>query len=835
MALGTISDPNALSQGVETVVADMVFGTPTSNQVTVTSATSALPVLVDNEYVEIRDHSDAVNNGLYRVNDVSPANNSVTLDKISGSDPIAASSESASVFGTKRTSVSDMVFANQSGRYVDIQSTLGELPSFVIGSRFVVEDHSDADNNGTFEVTAVTTDTEDYTCLKLDTSTNEPNDGVSEAATTVHGAKSVMYDTQALDVYLLENPSAIANMDLDGVLGQAFYSFTVISWKDDDFLIANAPFPMLCIDADAGKYFIGQDPSGNNSGWATKEVTGESIRTTKMLRNMGWREVGTDGEGIYEYAGIRTLGAFLDETAGTGDTAYYHFGTDTTVDNTVDFEFAGPVNEAILTYNALATAADTGSGFVITGTNTITRADGGNWATDGYIVGGQIVIFDAEDSPNDGTWTITSVQDSVDGDLVVSGTLTNNAADTTIHFGIDNRNDVTLKLRVRTTAGDTNARTFAQADLAAAGETVLSNRLFTFGLSNAQDLDISASDATIDGNTPYTGMTITYYATPQSKGGSGDLVGGPYNFGIVINGNNGTNTQVYEWTQRQLRKSTDIDADADTAIGKMMDGLMRFLGPTLQVGSTDGGLSFPTNPDGGGSGVFVDSLNSASRNDTVYYDNLGTERSHPLGVPVTLDFNSTILDDSLAKYKLYFDATIYNAVADLVITAGTGADGTFDSTGANLPTSLDAGVGAYVRVDDLTGGDAAMNGIYQVTAITGASQWDVTRVDGETIVTTSSASVSIDEHPIDTPDAIIVQDDTPVNVEGTDPSADVVFTFDYSGNTQGGRTASEDAYVLARAIGQSGAQYVQTTVQTIGSSAVTIPVAANIERNFLNP
>ena len=427
--------------------------------------------------------------------------------------------------------------------------------------------------------------------------------------------------------------------------------------------------------------------------------------------------------------------------------------------------------------------------------------------------------------------------DSVDGALGVSGTpLTNNADDTTASFAVDNRNAITLRVRVRTTSGNTNARTFSQADLAAAGETVLSNRLFTFGLSNAQDLNITETDANIDANTPYTGMTITYYASGQSHGAGGDLVGGPYNFGIVIDGNNGTNTEVYEWTQRQLRKTSDIDADSDVAIGVTMDGLMRFVGSQLQVGSVDGGLTFPTNPDGGGSGVFIDNLNSASRNDTVYYDNTGTQRAHPLGVAVTLDFNQTALDDAQLAYTLFFDYTIRTTVGDLVITAGTGADGTFNSAGGNLPSSLDAGVGAYVRVSGLTGDDAAMNGIYQVTAISSSGFiWDVTRYDGDTIVTTSSASVSVDEHPIDSPDAVIVQDDVPANVTGTNPSADVTFTFDYSGNTQGGRTASTDAAVVFRAIGQSGAQYGQTAVLTIGNTAVTLPLTNNIERNYSNP
>lgn len=847
MALGIISDPNGLSQGDETVVSDMVFGSPTVNSVDITSAGSNLPTLVVDEFFEVRDHSDTVNNGLYQVTAVNTVNDDYTCDKVSGANPIAAGSESASTFSSTTigtATLTDLVFANQSGRTVDMTSAGSNLPTLVVGSRFEVADHSDADNNGIYEVTVVNTVNDDYTCIKLDDSTNDPNDAVSEAATTISEKKNLFWDTAGLGIYLLES----GGLDLDGVLGQAFYSKAVIDWKDDNFLIANAPFPMLTIDADAGKYLIGQDPSGNNSGWAPKDdadiaLGTFSIRTRKMFRNMGWSEIASDGNLNAQYSGVRTLGAFLDETAGTGDLAYYQFGTDTTVDDTVDFTFNGPVNEAIEVYDGLATPADTGTGFAITTNDTITRNDGGNWRDDGYVVGGQIEIIGAEDPANDGTWTIASVEDLADGDLVVEGTgLTNNAADTTASFAVDNRRALTLRLRERTTPGNSNARTFAQSDLAAAGETVLSNRLFTFGLSNAQDLDITSSDGTITGSSPWNGMTITYYSTPQSQGdggggGDGQLVGGPYNFGIIIDGNNGTNTQVYEFVQYSLRQATDIDADADTAIGKTMDGLMRFVGPTLEVGSTDGGLTYPRNPDGGGSGVYIINLNSASANDTVYFDNLGTQRNAPLTVSVTLDFNQTLIDDTVAEYTLYFDYTIRTedtTLTDLIITAGTGANGTFDSAGANLPGSLDAGVGAYVRVSGMAGADEAMNGIYQVTAITSTSQYDVTRYDAATIVTTSSTACNLDQHTYDAPDFIIVQDNLAAPVTGL-ASADFSFSFDYSNNTQGGRTGGTDASVVARAIGQSTAQYTQSTVQTIGQSALTIPLTSQIERNFNNP
>jgi len=831
VALGQITDPSGLSQGASTTVSDIVFGTPTANQVTVTSAGTNLPLLLDNEWVEIRDHSDTVNNGLYQVNDASPSTGSVTLDKVSGSNPIAnAVGESAFVFSHVAATITDMVFTVDTAPNVTISSAGNNLPAMVVGERFTVFNHTTHD--GVYEVVVVNTSTTSYLVKSLSGATGTAG---SESADTRTDMKNLMWDTAALECYALEDATASqGHLDLDGVLGQAFYSKAVIDWKDDNFLIANAPFPMLTIDSDAGKYLIGQDPSGNNSGWSPRDNATFSIRTRKMFRNMGWSEVSAAGVLDAQYAGIRTLGAFLDETAGTGDLAYYQFGTDTTVDDTVDFTFNGPVNEAVLIYNEIGnpdtfTFVD-GAG----GDDTATRATG-SFITDGFKVGGQMTVRAANTAANDGTYTIIGVAALTL--TFATGTFDTGEADTVAQISVDNRNALTLRLRERTTPGNSNARTFAQSDLAAAGESVLSNRLFTFGLANSQDLDISSADGTITGSSPWNGMSITYYATPQAQGdggggGDGLLVGGPYNFGIIVDGNNGTNTQVYEFVQYSLRQATDIDADADTAIGKTMDGLMRFVGPTLEVGSVDGGLSFPSNPDGGGSGVYIINLNSASANDTVYFDNLGTQRNAPLTVSVTLDFNQTLIDDTVAEYTLFFDFTRTRNVTDLIVTAGTGADGTFDSTGANL-SALNVGAGQYVRVGGLTGADAAMNGIYQVTAETSTSQWSVTRYDSETITTTSSAAADIDEYPIDSPDNIIVKDNLAADVTGL-ASADYSFSFDYSNNVQGGRTASTDADVQARAIGQQTAQYTQSTVQTISTSALTIPVTSQIERNFLN-
>ncbi len=734
--MALINDPDDLYQGGSTTVTDAVWGTPSGMNVTITSAGAGLPATSVGDFFEVRDHSQSVNNGLY-IATGTPSTSSIATTKVSGSAPLAASSEAV--------------------------TTLGKTSSI----------------------------------------------------------KNIFYDTAARLVYLLEKHG----LGADGVLGQTVYSKMMIDWKDDAFLIANAPFPMLCIDADAGKYFIGQDASGNNSGWNWADNGTHSIRTRKLLRNMGWSEITSAGVTDATYAGCVTLGAFEDPT---NDTAYYQFGTDTTVDDTVNFTFAGEVNEAVKAFDEIGNPPTC----TFASTSTITRASG-SFVTDGYKKGGRVTVRAATNALNNGTYTLTGVAALT---LTVSGTpLTASGADTAAQLAVNNLNAITLRLRVRD--GDTNGKTFSQANLTSGGETLLSNRVFKFPLANATDLKIEATDVTIDGSAPYTGMSLTYYATPQSLGGSGLLVGGPYNFGIVIDANGGTNQEVYEWVARQLRKSTDIDADASTGIGRTLDGLMRFVGDALQVGSVDGGLSFPTNPDGGGTGVFITNLDAASKNFTSFYDNTGAVRSFPVSVPVTLDFNATLEADAASAYTLFFDRTIRTAVSDFVLTAVSGATGTMTSAGANLPNNAELTAGDYIRIAGLVGANLAMNGIYQITTeTTPGSSWAVTRYDGTTITTTSSAAANVDQHPVDSPDAVIVQDDLSANVTGSVSGTDYSFSFDYSNNAQGGRTPATDAFLIAKAIGQTSAQYTQSTVQQLESGvALTIPLVSQTERNFNNP
>jgi hypothetical protein len=181
-------------------------------------------------------------------------------------------------------------------------------------------------------------------------------------------------------------------------------------------------------------------------------------------------------------------------------------------------------------------------------------------------------------------------------------------------------------------------------------------------LANGTDTKINETDNDIDTTTPFTGMSVTWYATAQTTDGvdlPDVLSGGQYDFGIVIDANGGTAQEVYNWFQRQLRKGTDIDADASTLIGTLAGEALEFVGDTLYTRSI-------TNPDGGGTGVFIKDIDSNSINSVFFTDNNGDEQNYPYTAAGTLVFDANLQADADAEYWMYFTSGYGTAGATLV-------------------------------------------------------------------------------------------------------------------------------------------------------------------------
>lgn len=188
----------------------------------------------------------------------------------------------------------------------------------------------------------------------------------------------------------------------------------------------------------------------------------------------------------------------------------------------------------------------------------------------------------------------------------------------------------TLTLYVRE-----QGKTYASATNLTIGASILTYKSYAFPLSNATDLKISASDATIAANAPYTGITVEYFGTDQNR----NIDGTSAPFRIIVTDATGTATtqQIYEKIQYLLRQNSDIDSGAGTVTGATADALAAFVGDTL-VGATS---------------VAIDGLNANYLNSVELYDKNGVKRLYPFVAAGTINFGSQAGSGDF-KYWLFF-------------------------------------------------------------------------------------------------------------------------------------------------------------------------------------
>jgi hypothetical protein len=713
--------------------------------------------------------------------------------------------------------VTDTVFtAPGVGADVTVTSAGSNMPALAAGEFFEIRDMANAANNGLFVVVTVNTSTSSYECDKVTatapvTATTEPSTFLG--ATGLATEKSIHYDTNARDIYLLEQ----GNLSVDGVTVQAVYSKIKLDWKADPALIPH-PFPAIAITPEQFEFIDDWNPQDN---------AGQSIRTRKLLRTGGWSEVEeTTNTLLQQYAGVITLGSFEDETPVTGDKAYYQFGNDPTdTGAAVDFDFTGPVNEVVRSY--LWIGALSGETPAFATTSTITRVTG-SFITDGFIVGGQVTVLNS--TSNNGDYVLTAVSATT---LTVTGTPLTVEAWGTTELAVNNRNQFRPRVRVRD--ADPNGKTFDASDLVSIGITDVNgfnNRVFRFPLSNATDLKIAETDANIAANTPYTEIRIRYLnaaynrevdsATKRNFGiivdvgtysnsngvsngtttftsadtelgageALGDYTGGsliihegtdqgshvvsgtPTNPGnvltivltVALTGSEtdlsftlqrsspvvATAEEIYEKVQFQLRQASDIDENGvgDVLTGRTADELLTFVGDSLNVGSSNTAL--PSNPDGGGTGVFIENFSANDTNRLTFFDNTGVARTFPFVAAGTISFNANLVNDTgPAEYFMFYEYTERFTNTGFSTTAASGSTATLNSSTTDLVAEL--ADGDYIRLSGFAA--AVLNGIWVLTgAPAGTGPWTVTmrKINGDTVVNESAgATVSLDKNPID--------------------------------------------------------------------------------------
>ncbi len=798
--------------------------------------------------------------------------------------------------GTLNT-VTDLAFTVSSGANTTLTGA-ATLPAIAAGEFFEIRNSSTVGNNGLYIATGTPT-TSSISCTKI-VGTNPTNlaaESTDVLGTTGAGSeKSVHFDVPTLTFYLLEQ----GNLSADGTTMLALHSFMKEEWKSDAYLVASAAFPMVGISFAAGQWQFGVDPSGNNSGWKPAEDNGtHSIFTRQLIRNAGWDEISSTGVTLRKYFNVTTLpttGAFED----TADQAYYRFGTDATdTSAAVNFKYTGEVNEPVLYFTEIgnppscsfaststitrASGSFVTDGYQIGGKVSVRAAT--NSANNGSYVLTNVaaLTLTVTGTPLTASGADTAAQLAVDNSNTFTAFLRIRDADPSgktfasadlaaggeteitskiIKLGLSNVTDndidatdanvsantpyTQVRLRYLPT---TYNRAVDSATLRNYGIVVdvgtyseangVSNGTTTFTSANwpSEDTlaDFAGGTLILHDATAPDRATHTISGTPTAPGGTLTVV----LTSALTNSESAlsftmqratpitaSKQQIYEKLHYQLRQGTDINQGTSAAVvGKTADDLAVFSGADLRLGSFT-----PTNPNGGGSGVIIEGFDTNDTNNLFFFDNSGVSRNYPFVAAGTITVNQGLVDDTDGEAWLYFEYTrrTTNSTIDCIGNSGS----TYDLEGT-LGTYA---VNDYLWIQGFA--QSANNGLFIVTVVNASgSDYTVRKVDGTAVGTTeTNQTVSVDENPYPSPDAILVNNNGGSPIAFAINALSTAWDFDYENNVQGGRTADTNAAVVLVAAGLETGQVAVvkglTITKTTGQS---FSVTSALERNYANP
>ncbi len=614
-------------------------------------------------------------------------------------------------------------------------------------------------------------------------------DFLRDAATD--SAQNIYIDT-ALRTIKVRNNSLSANpnkgpvLDKTGVTLQALYSFLKEEWKNDPnnkTLIAY-PFPLIAITPEQFEFRYGWTPADDSS--------------RSFLRTAGWREYAADNTTLKrQYMGVISLGNIdgdqNGDDVGDQDKAYYGFFNSSTlapVAGPFNFNYAGPVNEAVQTLDS--TSYDYRS-------RTMT-----------VFIRQPSKTYDQTNTTDIGITAGTSLPYNVQ------------------RFPLAEGADLNVVDRTGTALTDTILNTNSQA-----GEKYDS----------------------ADGNGPKI-IFLSDSALSSTFGYTKDLSGGPYGFGIKIDGvagdgsGNLSKTEIYSWVQYRLRATTNIEDSAGaTKVGKLTDELLEFVGSTLKTKNA-------TNLDGGGTGVAIVNFLATDVNDLAFRDNTETERTFPFTAAGIVSFsNEILLDSSNAKFFMYHEYTrAYTgniAIANAGIAAGNPLLDSANFTLAGFTTTpllsiqnpLGLSANRYFKLTGATNDNN--NQVWKVSFVWDSSRFSAVTFDDLPAANATSFAGSIRTRPINSPDAVLV-DSAGTIVENTGgitstlapanlSTGTYTFEYDYDGNTQYDRVISTNVPIVIRALGLSNGSFVELTgVNITRSTTNSYSVISAVERNYSN-
>lgn len=179
--------------------------------------------------------------------------------------------------------------------------------------------------------------------------------------------------------------------------------------------------------------------------------------------------------------------------------------------------------------------------------------------------------------------------------------------------------------------------TFDDVSLTDISETATGAYKLPFGINTSADLNITANDAAVAANAPYTGITVEFDTAATNEA----IGAGSYPFKKKILHSAASRFEIYTKMQYLLRQDADINGvggSAGTINGKTADLICWFVGPTLYSRA----FFTPT---------------AADLNDVVFIDDNGVERIFPYASAGELSFNAPLTAGGTGSYTMFYATT----------------------------------------------------------------------------------------------------------------------------------------------------------------------------------
>jgi hypothetical protein len=612
--------------------------------------------------------------------------------------------------------------------------------------------------------------------------------------TTAGGSDEVEIQTGAKTIQLL--PQGVLDDDspgsTSGVTGQCIYSLCKEIWKDDDLLNPHL-FPIQMLYDESFLWI---------NGWGPFDA-----QTRDLFRDAGFKE--TDDR---ENACIVSLGS-MDDSA--SDQAYYTnvIGFD---QSKADFDKTGELNENIQIIGS-----------------------GGSPDNSGYMK-----AFLREEQKTFDSYELVSLQ----GLSAIAA----RAYRLPLSNGDDSLNAIDDDTVIVADAGSISGVVYSELEI----DYIVGN-----GFTTAAVTTYAVDDVVQDGDTPprwarCTGIgdissaedgpwasfvgSATWEAYPGER-----LIGTAwYAFNRVLNVQDvGTTSarlkEIHSWAQWKCRQAADINDDGGgdawgTVNGNIALQFTDFIGDTLHTFG----------------GVFIEDFDGNDVNDIRQWDItvdsggldaegapvISTARQYPFTAAGNMNFSQNFVDevDATTRYTMYFAWITDTDLTDLKVTGAAGASATLDWSG-NVGLLDHLLSGDFVAITGFTT-ETDNNGLWEITGAPSSNTVTADKVDGINPTTEAVGdAANVKENPFESPGAIIVDDNSVVDIDGEIASASIGWDYDFTNNVQGGRTADTEAEVVVVGIAYDGAQYVPVYYTITKTTGQAIPVNAVDELNYLNP